>query len=70
MPNRKTFDDHEKYDHSSHPLGHREPGDLQADTQNTENEKTTAATGTDHGASSKRPLTKRRVSRPRPGKDR
>jgi hypothetical protein len=28
MPNRKTFDEHEKYDHSSHRTTGRETGDL------------------------------------------
>lgn len=28
MPNRKTFDEKEKYDHSGHPLAHRQAGDL------------------------------------------
>jgi hypothetical protein len=28
MPNRNTFDDREKYDHSSHRTGGREKGDL------------------------------------------
>jgi hypothetical protein len=28
MPNRKTFDDREKYDHSSHGTTSREKGDL------------------------------------------
>jgi len=30
MPNRKTFDEREKYDHSQHSLAHREAGDLAA----------------------------------------
>jgi hypothetical protein len=36
MPNRKTFDEREKYDHSGHPLRERQPSDLQADIQNEE----------------------------------
>jgi hypothetical protein len=28
MPNRNTFDEREKYDHSSHRTGGREKGDL------------------------------------------
>jgi hypothetical protein len=36
MPNRKTFDDHEKMDHSSHPPQHRQPSDLKADIQDPE----------------------------------
>jgi hypothetical protein len=28
MPNRKTFDDGEKYDHSGHSTGNDEKGDL------------------------------------------
>jgi hypothetical protein len=31
MPNRKTFDEKEKYDHSGHPLAHRQAGDLKPD---------------------------------------
>jgi hypothetical protein len=31
MPNRKTFDEREKYDHSSHPTRQQQPSDLQAD---------------------------------------
>lgn len=30
MPNRNTFDDREKYDHSGHRTSGREPGDLAA----------------------------------------
>jgi hypothetical protein len=33
MPNRKTYDEREKVDHSSHPLMHRQPSDLKADIQ-------------------------------------
>lgn len=33
MPNRKTFDEREKVDHSSHPLMQRQPSDLKADIQ-------------------------------------
>jgi len=35
MPNRKTFDEREKVDHSSHPLEHRQPSDLQPDIQDS-----------------------------------
>ena len=28
MPNRKTFDERERYDHSGRPLGHRQANDL------------------------------------------
>jgi hypothetical protein len=31
MPNRKTFDEKEKYDHSSHSIAHRQAGDLRPD---------------------------------------
>jgi hypothetical protein len=31
MPNRKTFDEKEKYDHSGHPIAHRQAGDLKPD---------------------------------------
>jgi hypothetical protein len=31
MPNRKSFDEKEKYEHSSHPIAHRQAGDLKAD---------------------------------------
>jgi hypothetical protein len=42
MPNRKTFDEHEKVDHSSHPLMHRQPSDLKADIQDPEDTVVTA----------------------------
>jgi hypothetical protein len=35
MPNRKTFDEREKYDHSGRPLDHRQANDLQADVKET-----------------------------------
>jgi hypothetical protein len=35
MPNRKTFDEREKYDHSGRPLDHRQENDLQADVNET-----------------------------------
>ena len=38
MPNRKTFDEREKYDHSSHPLGQRQPSDLKADIQDEDDQ--------------------------------
>jgi len=31
MPNRKTFDEREKYDHSGHPVGEPQPSDLAPD---------------------------------------
>jgi hypothetical protein len=31
MPNRKTFDPREKYDHSSRPVEHAQKNDLKAD---------------------------------------
>ena len=31
MPNRKTFDEREKYDHSGRPLDRRQKNDLKAD---------------------------------------
>ena len=31
MPNRKTFDEKEKYDHSGHPIADRQAGDLKPD---------------------------------------
>ena len=33
MPNRKTFDEREKYDHSGHPVRKRQPSDLKADIE-------------------------------------
>lgn len=36
MPNRKTFDERKKYDHSSHPLRERQPSDLKSDIQDKE----------------------------------
>jgi hypothetical protein len=34
MPNRKTFDEREKYDHSGHPVDKRQPSDLKPDVKN------------------------------------
>jgi hypothetical protein len=31
MPNRKAFDEREKYDHSGRPLGHAQKNDLKPD---------------------------------------
>jgi hypothetical protein len=31
MPNRKTFDERDKYDHSSHPIARSQPSDLKPD---------------------------------------
>jgi hypothetical protein len=33
MPNRKTFDEREKYDHSGRALNHREGNDLKPDVR-------------------------------------
>jgi hypothetical protein len=33
MPNRKSFDESEKYDHSGHPIAHPLPSDLQPDVK-------------------------------------
>ncbi|HLW23104.1 MAG TPA: hypothetical protein VKT22_01940 [Steroidobacteraceae bacterium] len=33
MPNRKAFDERDKYDHSTHPVGHRQPSDLAPDVE-------------------------------------
>jgi hypothetical protein len=60
MPNRKTFDEREKVDHSSHPLMHRQPSDLKADIQDP-NDKAVIAPGA--GESSERHIAKQR---PRP----
>jgi hypothetical protein len=57
MPNRKTFDEREKVDHSSHPLMHRQPSDLKADIQDP-NDKVVIAQGT--GQPSQRQISKRR----------
>lgn len=58
MPNRKTFDEREKVDHSSHPLMHRQPSDLKADIQDP-NDKVVIAPGT--GQPSERQISKRRL---------
>jgi hypothetical protein len=42
MPNRKTFDERDKVDHSSHPLMHRQPSDLKADIQDPDDKAVTA----------------------------
>ncbi len=36
MPNRKAFDEKEKYDHSAHSIARREAGDLRPDVVNVE----------------------------------
>jgi hypothetical protein len=38
MPNRKTFDDRDKYDHSSHPIAHSQPSDLKAEIKDDRDE--------------------------------
>jgi hypothetical protein len=43
MPNRKTFDEREKYDHSSHPVRKRQPSDLKADIPDAKDETVTPA---------------------------
>jgi hypothetical protein len=58
MPNRKTFDEREKVDHSSHPLMHRQPSDLKADIQDP-NDKVVIAPGT--GQPSERQISKLRL---------
>lgn len=61
MPNRKTFDEREKVDHSSHPLMHRQPSDLKADIQDPKDE---VATAPGAGELPERQISKRRL-RPR-----
>jgi hypothetical protein len=56
MPNRKTFDQRDKVDHSSHPLMHRQPSDLKADIQDPEDK--VASSGAEH--SSERQIAERR----------
>jgi hypothetical protein len=52
VPNRETFDDREKYDHSSHPTTRREKGDLApAPNQGEKNAKTNDARNPDPGRS-------------------
>ena len=41
MPNRKTFDERERYDHSGRPLGHRQANDLKPDVSEEEEPKGT-----------------------------
>jgi hypothetical protein len=38
MPNRNTFDERDKYDHSSHPIAHSQPSDPQPDIQDDKDE--------------------------------
>jgi hypothetical protein len=64
MPNRKTFNEREKVDHSSHPLMHRQPSDLKADIQDP-NDKVVIPQGT--GEPSGRQILK---PRPRPATQR
>src|SRR5277367_6533557 len=51
MPNRKTFDEREKYDHSAHPVGNRQPSDLQPDIQDKD-DKVVKKTSADSAESS------------------
>jgi hypothetical protein len=60
MPNRKTFDEREKYDHSSHPLGERQPSDLKADIQDKD-DKVVKVTPADRGESSSGAIPKPRT---------
>ena len=39
MPNRKTFDQREKYDHSGHPLEGAQPNDLKPDISESDEER-------------------------------
>ena len=63
MPNRKTFDEREKYDHSGHPVGHRLPSDLQADIQDKGDE-AAKVPRTDNAKPSKPRIIKRRNRSP------
>jgi hypothetical protein len=45
MPNRKTFDEREKYDHSGRPLSHRKTNDLQPDVSEEPDSSRDAASG-------------------------
>jgi hypothetical protein len=58
MPNRKTFDEREKVDHSSHPLMHRQPSDLKADIPDPKDE---VATAPGIGELPERQISKRRL---------
>jgi hypothetical protein len=51
MPNRKTFDAGDKYDHSSHPVTHREPSDLKPDIKDDGD----SAVGVEPNATTRRP---------------
>ena len=53
MPNRKTFDPRDKYDHSSRPLGHAQKNDLQADVSG-EGSRNDEGPGSEQGSSSGR----------------
>jgi hypothetical protein len=56
MPNRNTFDDREKYDHSGHRISGREPGDLAAAPNQKENAKRAKSqSGTRNTAAQKLP---------------
>lgn len=60
MPNRKTFDEREKYDHSSHPVQQRQPSDLKADIQDKQDKVVKTAT-VDTSKSPKGAIPKRRA---------
>lgn len=53
MPNRKTFDEREKYDHSGRPLGHAQGNDLKPDI--SEEERGVATPGSADGSRPSRP---------------
>jgi hypothetical protein len=61
MPNRKTFDERERYDHSGRPLNHREANDLKADVQEDG--------ASDRGASSNGDAGPQRDASPKPTRD-
>jgi hypothetical protein len=61
MPNRKTFDEREKVDHSSHPLDDQQPSDLKPDIQDSRDKvvkptrtESDTAPGSGNGPSSRR----------------
>jgi hypothetical protein len=61
MPNRKTFDAGEKYDHSSHPVTHGQPSDLKPDIKDDAD----SAVEVEPNASARRPSRNATIHLPR-----
>jgi hypothetical protein len=68
MPNRKTFDEREKVDHSGHPLGQRQPSDLKADIQDEDDQVVNVTpANTDNSSAGKKPGRRANLVTPKAG---